>query len=127
MAQDKQAGEDQRVLDLLGQMDRSRQTLESETLRLATLSQELRSFVLRHRDDMTSSYLAYSSAYSRICGAVAQGLRRTAHVGRVLNAARAHQEMVEQRSARTPARDLQEQTASRLPATEDFDLVYGDE
>jgi hypothetical protein len=116
---------------IIAGMDEARKTIEQEILRLADLSQRLRTHALRQRDDMTSGYLAYSNAYMRICGALNQGLRRTASMGKVLDMAKANQEESKLREAREEegrrmrAQNREIQKLS-LPTNDDFDLVYGD-
>lgn len=122
----------QEAQEIITEMDHLRETLTSGIGRLAELSQKLRTHALRQRDDLTSGYLAYSNAYSRICGAMNQGLRRTATMGRVLDAAKATQEETRQREAQEDEyRRMRAQTREveklSLPARDDFDLVYGEE
>lgn len=123
---------EKRANEIIHQMDAARQAIEAEVQKLALLSQELRSHAMRNRDDLTTGYLAYSNAYTRICGALGQGLRRTASMGRVLDSAKANQEEAKQREAHEEERQrLRAQTKQverlKLPTSEDFDLVYGAE
>lgn len=116
---------------IIEEMATVRAEIEGSVLRLAELSQRLRTHALRQRDDLTSGYLSYSSAFSRICGALSSGLRRTASMGKVLDAAKAAQEETHRREVREEelrqarARTKEIERLS-LPTNDDFDLVYGD-
>jgi hypothetical protein len=115
---------------IIAEMDDARKSIEQEVRRLSDLSQKLRTHALRQKDDMTGGYVAYSNAYVRICGALNQGLRRTASMERVLDTAKANQEESKLREAREEqgrrmrAHNREIQKLS-LPTSDDFDLVYG--
>jgi hypothetical protein len=116
---------------IISEMDVARKTIEQEVGKLADLSQRLRTHALRQRDDMTSGYLAYSNAYMRICGALNQGLRRTASMGKVLDTAKANQEESKLRETREEEGRRMRATNREihklsLPTSDDFDLVYGE-
>jgi hypothetical protein len=117
---------------IIDEMASVRESISTSVLKLVELSQRLRTHALRQRDDMTSGYLTYSNAYARICGALNQGLRRTASMGRVLDTAKANQEETRQREAiEEEQRKLRAQNREieklSLPTSDDFDLIYGDE
>jgi hypothetical protein len=115
---------------IISQMEEARQTIEGSVLRLASLAQQLRTHALRRRDDLTTGYLSFSSAYTRICGALNSGLRRTASMSRILDQAKMAQEETERReqreaSARQARAQAKEIERLSLPTSDDFDLVYG--
>lgn len=118
--------------EILSQIDETRKSLEQGIAKLAEQSGRLRTHALRQRNDLTPGYLAFSSAYQRICGALSQGLKRTASMSRVLDTAKANQEESrlreadeeKRRQARAQARQIERLS---LPTSDDFDLVYGDE
>jgi SMC interacting uncharacterized protein involved in chromosome segregation len=111
-------------------IDEARRTIEQAVSKLAEMSQKLRTHALRQRNDLTSGYLAFSNAHMRICGALSQGLRRTASMGRVLESSKLSQEEAkqrdlreeEQRRMRAQNREIEKLS---LPTNDDFDLVYG--
>ena len=116
---------------IIEEMSSLKESLLVSVQKLADLSQKLRQHALRQRDDMTAGYMAYSNAFVRICGALNQGLRRTASMGRVLDTAKANQEETKHREAREEEdRRLRAQNREieklSLPTSDDFDLVYGD-
>lgn len=112
---------------ILKNMEDLRLDIEQKVSQMAEWSNKLRSHALRRRGDLTSGYLAYSNAYARICGALSQGLRRTASVARVLEAAKVSQEenrRWEERRESKAQRTVVEKLS--LPSSDDFDQVYGD-
>lgn len=112
---------------ILKSMEDLRLDIEQKVSQMAEWSNKLRSHALRRRGDLTSGYLAYSNAYARICGALSQGLRRTASVARVLEAAKVSQEenrRWEERRESKAQRTVVEKLS--LPSSDDFDQVYGD-
>lgn len=116
---------------IIHDMEQVRQEVSASVTRLASLAQQLRTHALRHQDDLTSGYLSYSSAFTRICGALNSGLRRTASMGRVLDAAKATQEeterwVVREEEARQARARTKEIERLSLPTSDDFELVYGD-
>lgn len=117
---------EQEAQRILQSMEDLRTDIEQKVGQMADLSMKLRSHALRRRNDLTSGYLAYSNAYARICGALGQGLRRTASVGRVLEAAKASQEENRRWEERHESRGQRAIEKLSLPTNDDFDQVYGD-
>jgi len=121
---------EEQARSIISEMETTREAIEASILKLVGLAQQLRTHALRNRDDLTTGYLSYSSAYTRICGALNSGLRRTASMNRVLDAAKAAQEETERREAREEEHRLarvrvKEIEKLSLPTNDDFDLVYG--
>lgn len=117
---------------IIDEMSLVRENISTGVTKLVELSQRLRTHALRERDEMTQGYIAYSNAYARICGALNQGLRRTASMGRVLDSAKANQEEAKQRETKEEARGkLRAQNREieklSLPTSDDFALVYGED
>jgi len=116
--------------EIIQEMATSREAIEKEVLKLAQLSMKLRTHVTRRRNALTTGYLAFSNAYMRICGALNQGLKRTATMGRVLTTAKGERDEAKLRDAREEDRrkmHAQEREIEKLslPADDDFELVYG--
>lgn len=128
---ERSARHEEQAKQIIEEMETTSQEVSNAVLRLAGLAQKLRTHALRQRDDLTPGYLSYSSAYTRICGALSSGLRRTASMNRVLDAAKVVQEETERRENReAEARQVRARTKEierlSLPTSDDFDLVYGD-
>ena len=109
-----------------------REEIEQKLTQLLELSQRLRTHVLRRRTDLTGAYLACSNAHLRICGALSQGVRRTAGIVRTLDTSklaledqqRRERELAEKAKIRASQRHVEKLS---LPESDDFDQVFGDD
>jgi len=111
----------------------ARQTIESALLGLQRTASELRDRARRNPDEVSANHLIYANAHLRLTGALANGIRRTASMERVLNSAEAKREDARRREEedrlrrelRAHERHINSLT---LPTSDvdDFDEVYGD-
>lgn len=111
----------------------ARATIETALMGLQRAASELRDRARRNPDETSANHLVYANAHLRLTGALANGIRRTSSMERVLNSAEAKREDARRRDEedrlrrelRAHERRVNDLT---LPASDvdDFDEVFGD-
>lgn len=113
------------------QMQEIRGDIEASVARLHKLSSNLRATARRTLDASSSGYIVFANAHLRFAGMIAQGLRRSGSMDRILVATKREQE--EDRHREEAERlDKEARENNRLveqlslPTSDDFDELYGE-
>ncbi len=113
------------------QIQKVRGDIEASVAKLHELSTDLRTKARRTLDASSSGYVVFANAHLRFAGMIAQGLRRSGSMDRILVATQREQEESRRREeAERLDREARENNRLveqlSLPTSDDFDELYGE-
>lgn len=125
------AAEEEQIQALVVQMQASRKDIEQALVKLAELSQELRT--KSRRGENAPSMAIYANEHLRYAGAASQGLKRATSSDRILDRAKSEaaqakiwEERQKQAEASRAARRKVQEAATLLPPDDAFDELYSE-
>ena len=122
---------EQAVQGTIEQMQKVRGDIEASVAKLHELSTELRAKARRTLDASSSGYIVFANSHLRFAGMIAQGLRRSGSMDRILETTKREQEEARRREeAERQAVEAREHNRLveqlSLPTSDDFDELYGE-
>lgn len=108
-----------------------RSDIDRAVSQLVDASTELRAVCRRNYDEASASYLVFANSHLRLAGALAQGVRRTASMDRMLvNAAREREDAREREAAFQRQQEMRAHSKLveqlQVPTDDDFQDVFGE-